>query len=197
MQFLLCVVLGLVQEIVAITDVNVLGRKFQASPKLSVLNNDADEDNQGDSLIQTKAKAKWANKDEETQHFFNTVEGEDDSGEMFDDVNDKLDYDDAFIQVALQAHSEFYAATKETPLKKSLLQRRAPDDDEYDFAADDSDDPSDFSVGQFLESDDDDEKTKSFVQRVDPGDDGPDGDDDHDDHDDHDDEEDDHVNHTH
>eukprot|EP00397_Hematodinium_sp_SG-2012_P068840 GEMP01114187.1.p1 GENE.GEMP01114187.1~~GEMP01114187.1.p1 ORF type:complete len:144 (+),score=37.30 GEMP01114187.1:102-533(+) len=129
MQFLLCVVLGLVQEIVAITDVNVLGRKFQASPKLSVLNNDADEDNQGDSLIQTKAKAKWANKDEETQHFFNTVEGEDDSGEMFDDVNDKLDYDDAFIQVALQAHSEFYAATKETPLKKSLLQRRAPDDD--------------------------------------------------------------------
>jgi len=37
---------------------------------------------------------------------------------------------------------------------------KAPDDEEYDFADDDGDDPADFSVGQFLDEDDD-----AFIQK--------------------------------
>lgn len=37
---------------------------------------------------------------------------------------------------------------------------KAPDDDEYDFADDDDDDPADFSVGQFLDDDED-----AFIQK--------------------------------
>merc|ERR1712096_266844 len=77
----------------------------------------------------------------------------------------KLAYDDAFIQVALKAQQH----------KKH--RQYAPDDDDFDFAEDDGDDPSNFSVEQFIgddndngdvstESDnDDDDSDYSFAQR--------------------------------
>eukprot|EP00397_Hematodinium_sp_SG-2012_P053524 GEMP01063970.1.p1 GENE.GEMP01063970.1~~GEMP01063970.1.p1 ORF type:complete len:296 (+),score=88.34 GEMP01063970.1:134-1021(+) len=121
-----------------------------------------------DSFVQTRAKSTWSRKQELEDHYFNTVEGEDDSGETYDDPND-ISYDDAFVQVAIQAHHEFdllTAARAAQHAKSSFIQlhgkRRAPDDDEYDFAEDDSDDPSDFSVDQFL--DNDVEESDAFVQ---------------------------------
>eukprot|EP00397_Hematodinium_sp_SG-2012_P060675 GEMP01079326.1.p1 GENE.GEMP01079326.1~~GEMP01079326.1.p1 ORF type:complete len:148 (+),score=43.14 GEMP01079326.1:75-518(+) len=43
---------------------------------------------------------------------------------------------------------------------------RAPDDDQYDFAEDESDDPSDFSVDQFLDSDNDNDEGGAFIQKA-------------------------------
>lgn len=68
--------------------------------------------------------------------------------------------DDSLLQLtnnmSLKTHAE--------AVKSGLLQKekRAPDDDEFDFNEDDDDDPSDFGVGQFLGDDDDDDD--AFIQ---------------------------------
>lgn len=79
-----------------------------------------------DSLIQTDST--WADLSEKNDHFFNTVEGEDDSGELYDDADEQLQYDDAFIQIALQAHSEFDAASADKKHTTAMQYAEEADD---------------------------------------------------------------------
>jgi len=104
-----------------------------------------------DSFIQTKSKRNL--KEDVEEHYFNTVDGE-------EEENDELPYDDAFVQLALKNHVKL--DQKKQPLdflQTRKLRSNGPDDDEYDFAEDDDDDPSNFSVDQFLGDEGD-----SFIQ---------------------------------
>jgi len=135
---------------------------------------DDDDDDDDDSFLQARSKTKTkkgVTHEEVERDYFNTVAG---APEKFDEEDNstfghKLAYDDAFIQVALKAQQH----------KKH--RQYAPDDDDFDFAEDDGDDPSNFSVEQFIgddnlntndngdvstESDnDDDDSDYSFAQR--------------------------------
>jgi len=107
----------------------------------------SDEDD--DSFLQTKTRNL---REDEEEHYFNTFEGEDEADDDEDNTLPGTQYDDAYVQLALSTHA---AASK----AKLLQKEKAPDDEDYDFAEDDDDDPADFSVGQFLDDDDD-----AFIQ---------------------------------
>jgi len=139
----------------------------------------------GDAFLQTQFKDKIKSaaraksiKEDENEHYFNTVKGED---EAVDD-DDNPQYDDAFVQIALKSHVEFNKQmANKMKTAPNFLQKKsgAPDDDEYNFAEDDDDNPADFGVGQFLDNDDDDDDDDdlSFIQVYTPSEDNEYGDD--------------------
>lgn len=140
----------------------------------------------GDAFLQTKFKEKIKSaaraksiKEDENMHFFNTVKGEDEASV---DDEDNPEYDDAFVQIALKSHVEFNKQmANKMKTAPNFLQKKlgAPDDDEYNFAEDDDDNPADFGVGQFLdnEDDEDDDDDSSFIQVYTPSEDNEYGDD--------------------